>query len=143
MIILCSLCKLFWLDRLEEDEFRHFAVISGGEGGRRAGRPREGDRGEPGTVLDGVEVEAAYSMVAVHNRNLTAVVVVGVGRGFVMVGEVARLFPHRQDESVGAVADGADPPVGRHSYGRPISDWKEELSFLAHAVWVNWDHIKK
>ena len=116
------------LDPLEEDEFGHLAVVSGGECRGGACRPREGDRGEAGTVLDGAEVEAADSMVAVHHRNLAAVAVVGVGRGVVVVGEVARLFPHRQDESVGAVADGADPPLGRHSYGRPISHWKEEMS---------------
>merc|ERR1719471_464909 len=109
---------------LEEDEFGHLAVVSGGEGGGGSCRPREGDRGEAGTVLDGVEVEAADSMVAVHHRDLPAVAVVGVGRGVVVVGEVARLLANRQDESVGAVADGANPPLGRHSYGRPISDWR-------------------
>ena len=36
------------------------------------------------------------------------------------------------------MADGADPSMGRHSYGRPISDWNEEILVLAHAVVFNW-----
>ena len=104
-----------------ELQFCHFPVVSGGEGRGGACRPREGDRGEPGTVLDGVEVEASDAVAAVA---------VGIGGGVVVEGEVARLLSHRQNEPLVVVADGADPPFGRHGRRRPVSDWNKEIPSL-------------
>ena len=89
-----------------ESQFRHFPVVPRGEGRGGACRPREGDRGEPRTFLDGVEVESADAAVV-------AMVVVG---GIIVEGEVARLLSHGQNESMVDVADGAYPLFGRHDH---------------------------
>ena len=50
-------------DLLVERQFRHFPVVSGREGRGGAVCLREGDRGEPGAVLDRVEVDAADAVM--------------------------------------------------------------------------------